>query len=114
MFGYIYITYNKISKKIYIGQHKSSKYDKEYLGSGKYLRRAIKKYGKENFENYIIEWCKNKEELCEKEKYWIRKYNTLDNSIGYNITPGGEFGDITAGMTKEDYEIWCEKTEKLK
>lgn len=109
LYGYIYITTNKINGKIYIGQHKSKEYDEKYLGSGKYLRRAIQKYGKENFENRIIEWCKDKQELCEKEKYWIRKYGTLDNEIGYNITPGGEFGDITAGMTEEDYEKHCLK-----
>ena len=109
MFGYIYITTNKISGKIYIGQHKANKYHSWYLGSGKYLRRAIQKYGEENFENHIIEWCETKEKLCEKEKYWIKKYNSLDNTIGYNITPGGEFGDVTAGMTEEDYEAWCLK-----
>ena len=106
MYGYIYITTNRINGKIYIGQHKSSIYHPWYLGSGKYLGRALKKYGRENFENHIIQWCKDKNELCEKEKYWIRKYNSLDNEVGYNITPGGEFGDITAGMTKEDYEKW--------
>lgn len=111
--GYIYITINKITGKIYIGQHKRNRYDKKYLGSGKYLNNSINKYGKENFENYIIQWCYSKEEMCEKEKYWIKKYNSLDNSIGYNITPGGEWGDITAGLTKEDYKKYCEKRSKI-
>lgn len=46
----IYETTNLINGKTYIGQHKvvSKKYD-YYLGSGKIIRKAIKKYGKENF-----------------------------------------------------------------
>lgn len=35
MYGYIYITRNLINKKIYIGKHKSEKYDSSYYGSGK-------------------------------------------------------------------------------
>lgn len=46
----IYETTNLINGKTYIGQHKvvSKKYD-YYLGSGNIIRKAIKKYGKENF-----------------------------------------------------------------
>ena len=106
MYGYIYITTNKINGKIYIGQHKAVQYDSNYLGSGKRIKSAFKKYGKENFENHIIEWCKDKQELCEKEKYWIRKYNSTNREFGYNISVGGEFGDVTAGMTEEEYENW--------
>lgn len=106
MYGYIYITTNKINNKKYIGQHKSKEHDVNYLGSGKNIRRAIQKYGKENFENHIIEWCETKEELCEREKHWIKYYNAQQNPDFYNISSGGEFGDITAGMTKEEYENW--------
>lgn len=46
----IYETTNLVNGKTYVGQHKvvSTKYD-YYLGSGKIIRKAIKKYGKENF-----------------------------------------------------------------
>lgn len=101
MYGYIYITYNKINGKIYIGQRKGE-YDKSYYGSGKYLKRAIEKYGVENFENRIIQWCKTKEELNEKEKYWIAKYNcNARNKFGYNIASGGSNGNIYEYMTDE-------------
>lgn len=52
---FIYKTINLITSKIYIGQHNGSY--KNYLGSGVYLNRAIKKYGRNNFKKEIIEYC---------------------------------------------------------
>ena len=51
--------------------------------------KAIKKYGKIE-KVTIIERCLP-EELNEKEKYWIKKYNSTDKNIGYNISSGGEY-----------------------
>lgn len=45
----IYITTNLINGKIYIGQSIHS--NKNYLGSGVKLKKAIDKYGTENFKN---------------------------------------------------------------
>lgn len=91
MFGYIYKTTNKVDGKIYIGQKKSNMFLKNaYHGSGLYLLRAVEKYGKENFETHLIEWCETKEKLDERERYWIKTLNTRDPNIGYNIAEGGE------------------------
>ena len=47
---YIYKTTNLITKKYYIGKHSSKNIETDtYLGSGKLLNRAIKKYGRHNF-----------------------------------------------------------------
>ena len=51
--------------------------------------KAIKKYGKIE-KVTIVERCLP-EELNEKEKYWIKKYNSTDKNIGYNISSGGEY-----------------------
>lgn len=104
MYGYIYKTTNLINNKIYIGQKKSDEFVESYLGSGTILNRAIKKYGKENFKVEIIEWCKNLEELCERERHHIAKEKSLYGyGIGYNITHGGEFGDtFTHHPNKEE------------
>ena len=51
--------------------------------------KAIKKYGKIE-KVAIIERCLP-EELNEKEKYWIKKYNSTNKNIGYNISNGGEY-----------------------
>ena len=100
MYGYIYITTNKITGKIYIGQKKGV-YDCDYFGSGKYISRSVNKHGKESFENNVIEWCKDKHELNQREIYWIKKYNSTDNNIGYNISTGGIWGGIV-GLSEED------------
>lgn len=93
MFGYIYITTNKINGKQYIGQHKASKFEgNKYLGSGKILHLAIEKYGKENFEVQLICECTSKEELNAKEEYYIEKYNAQTDPKFYNIRRGGERG----------------------
>jgi hypothetical protein len=48
----IYKTTNLINGKIYIGQDSND--NKNYLGSGLKLKRAIKKYSKENFIKEVI------------------------------------------------------------
>lgn len=87
----IYKITNLINGKIYIGQDKDDK--SWYFGSGLLIKRAIKKYGKENFKKETIDIAVTKEELTEKEKYWIKELCTQDPTIGYNIADGGEGGD---------------------
>jgi group I intron endonuclease len=87
----IYKTTNLINGMLYIG--KKSQDCNTYLGSGFLLKRAIAKYGRENFKKEIIDTANTLDELNEKEKYWISFYNTIDKSIGYNLTIGGEGGD---------------------
>lgn len=86
--GYIYITICP-NKKVYIGQHQTSKYDKNYYGSGKVLKNIIKKYGKDKLVNKVLEWCDSLEDLNNKEKWWIR-YFRKSNMICINIDDGGK------------------------
>lgn len=90
----IYRITNKINGKSYIGQsvniEERFKHHKKYRRKdedGKLLYRSINKYGIENFSFEIIDICK-KEELDEKEIYYIKKYESFKN--GYNMTKGGE------------------------
>ncbi len=88
----IYKTTNLINNKIYIGQ--SRKNNPNYYGSGKLIKGAIRKYGKDNFKKEILCECLTLDELNEKEIYWINYYNSTDLSIGYNIERGGASFDI--------------------
>lgn len=107
MIGYIYKTTNTVNNKIYIGQHHATEYDNNYIGSGPILKKAINKYGKDNFINEILEICETEEELHLKEEYWILTLNARDHNIGYNIAKGGQW-DTTAdtiAIYKGDEEI---------
>jgi ribosome-binding protein aMBF1 (putative translation factor) len=100
----IYKTTNLVNGKFYIG--KDSKNNHNYLGSGKILKQAIKKYGKTNFRKEILEECFSMEDLNEQEKYWIKTLNSRDLSIGYNIREGGDNNPI------KDIELRNEKLSK--
>lgn len=97
----IYKTTNLINGKFYIG--KDEKNNPEYLGSGKILKLSIEKHGKHMFKKEIIESCASKEELNEREKYWIGELSAT--TYGYNITEGG-----TGGRTKFNKIHQFEKT----
>lgn len=86
----IYKITNTINDKIYIGQHKGSM--EKYWGSGLLIKRAIEKYGIENFTKDILLEC-DENEADDAEKYWIKQLNSTDINIGYNISLGGEGGD---------------------
>jgi len=88
-YGFIYITTNMINGKKYIGQKIFDRHWKLYLGSGKRLKYAIKKYGKENFSREIIGICYSKEELNDLEIKYIDIHNAVKNNDYYNISYGG-------------------------
>lgn len=89
--GWIYLTTNLVNGKIYIGQHVISS-DKRanatYIGSGELFRKAVKKYGKENFKRKILRVCYTQKELNTWEYVYIKKYKSQDKNIGYNIADG--------------------------
>jgi len=81
----IYKTTNLINGKFYIGQ--DGKSNPNYLGSGTIFKLALKKYGRENFQKEIVEYCSTQKELNEREKYWIKETKAIE--IGYNLAEGG-------------------------
>jgi len=87
MSGIIYVTQNLLNKKIYVGIHTKGR--SSYLGSGKYLTRAIEKYGRENFKRIDVDEFNSIEEGCCKERIWIHELNSKVPN-GYNLNDGGE------------------------
>ena len=97
---YIYKTTNILNNKIYIGKHKGLLKD-DYVGSGKIIKQAIKKYGKNNFKKEVLIICEDNEKANYFEKFFIQLFNSLQPN-GYNITTGGDWGDtITYNPNKE-------------
>ena len=107
--GYIYLVTNFENGKLYVGQtvntieHRWDDHVSEaYNGnkSSSLLHRAIIKYGASSFGICALEECADAE-LDEREKYYIKEYDTYYiHDKGYNLTWGGE------GVTKyNDDEI---------
>jgi len=90
---FIYLTTNLVTNEKYIGKH-YGELDDDYLGSGTILKRAIEKYGKENFKREILYISKDYQENCQKEKEFIKLYNAVKDRTFYNISEGGDGGDI--------------------
>lgn len=90
MYGYIYMIINKVNDKTYIGQRESKKFchQDKYMGSGKLLKKAFKKYGKENFEKLLVQYIETKEEADKQEIFWIAHYRER-GMAQYNIADGG-------------------------
>lgn len=104
MYGYIYKTTNKINNKIYIGQkHSDTFLGNKYLGSGKRLKEAIRKYGKDSFVVELIECVDNASDMDEREIYWISFYHATDKNIGYNLSEGGNVNRTFVGENNPFY-----------
>lgn len=105
----IYKITNKLNGKCYIGRakninrrwtcHKNRAFvpNKEY---NKYLYRAFRKYGLDNFKFEILEECAE-DELDDKEHYYITLYNSNNEKFGYNETTG--YDHSSYGVTGENH-----------
>lgn len=87
----VYKTTNLKNGKIYIGVHKTKDIDDGYLGSGKMLRAAIEKYGRESFAREVLFLFDNENEMLAKEKELVNEefYRRPDT---YNLCEGGQAG----------------------
>lgn len=93
----IYCIENLVNHKKYIGQsvdiysrfskHKSSL--NNGIHDNDYLQKSWTKYGEDNFKFYIIECCE-KDQLDDKENYYIDLYETMNRDLGYNLKSGGQ------------------------
>ena len=89
----IYLHRNKINGKVYIGQtcqkpKKRWNYGHGYKNCPRFYS-AIVSYGWNNFEHIILENNLTSDEANEKEQYYIKKYNSQNPDLGYNLTEGG-------------------------
>lgn len=98
----IYKITNVINNKVYIGQttkcpkirFKCHCKNKRYKSI---IKKAIDKYGKDNFKLEVIDKADNIDGLNELERYYIWKYQSANKKYGYNI----EFGGKNSILSKE-------------
>lgn len=89
----IYKAVNKTNGMIYIGQTTKTLEQRiaKHLGQESLFPRALRKYGRDAFDFSVIDRAETKDELNEKEIYWIAHYGSMHPN-GYNLTKGGEGG----------------------
>lgn len=89
-YGFIYITTNLVNGMRYLGQKSFNQKDwKTYLGSGMAFKKALNKYGRENFQKNIIYICYSEEELNQTE-YELSVYlDVVESKDWYNLVFGG-------------------------
>ena len=107
---YVYIITNLINGKKYIGMsiNKKSYFKGWYFGSGKLIKQAIEKYGKENFTKEIVKEFDNEDDTRLFERNLIIERNAVDDPMYYNLAPGG-YGGAHKGR-----KVSPETIEKIK
>lgn len=83
------------SGKVYIGIT-SQKPERRWRNGNGYKHgncvafwNAVQKYGWDNIKHEILESNLSNEDACEKEKQYIKQYQSTNSKFGYNITTGG-------------------------
>jgi len=79
----IYRTTNRVNGKFYIGVHSTFDYDDGYIGSGRAIKAAIEKYGKDKFYRKILHVYDSREEALKKEAELVDE-TFIKNNNNYN------------------------------
>ena len=85
-----------LNNKLYVGQTTNlgvrlKNYISGIYTETHYFARALNKYlRRKDSYFYIMCVCDTKEELNEREKFYISKYDTTNRDKGYNLTHGGD------------------------
>lgn len=114
VYHFVYKTINQINGKFYYGVHSTNDLNDGYLGSGKNLKKAIKKYGLENFSRIIICFFDSKEEALYVEKTIVTKELVQDNNCYNLIVGGGGSPDNPELLGRKQYCYISRELNKLK
>ena len=95
----IYKITNTLNGMIYIGKHKTSNINDQYMGSGLWLKREQKRLGIENFNKEILFECSSEEEMNKKEaelvnEEFVKREDTYNKILGGGVGGCSEFSRI--------------------
>lgn len=102
---YVYKTTNIINGRFYIGKHSDFDFNPSYLGSGRAIKHAIKKYGKDSFIVEILKWFDTEEDAYSYERSLLEEF--LSDRNCYNLVDGGK------GFTSRSAKLASQKAIKL-
>ena len=112
MRSYVYKITNSINGKWYIGKRRhKNPYEDDYMGSGKLIKLAIKKYGKDNFTKEIIDIFDTDEEAALLESILVTKESLC--SMSYNMHEGGLGGFAHLNDGGISHKERCKKASSL-
>ncbi len=121
---YFYKTTNMITGMYYYGVgHKNN-----YLGSGKYFKRALNKYSASNFNKEILKWFMTPEDAFNFEDRFLKLFNLRDDTNSYNLCNNSFGGDtmpikgskeyedrilkISKASTVNNYKVWANRNSE--
>ena len=130
-FGFIYLVTNTINGKVYVGKvefprtiedrwrrhlrvgrklRKDRESNPEKVIYASHFKNALAKYDESVWQVSELDIAFNLEELNEKERYWIKTYDSMNPKKGYNMTEGGDGGkprqEIIEILRKKTSERW--------
>lgn len=105
----LYQTTNLLNGKIYIGIHQTNNLKDGYMGSGTLLKKAIKKYGKENFHFEVLAKVDSIEKLINLEREVVNE-EFIKRRDTYNMELGGRGGKVWTDEMKKQMSESIKKT----
>ena len=87
-YHFVYKTTNNVNSKIYVGVHSSDYINDSYIGSGRFLKKAVKKYGRGSFSREILGFFYTRQAAFSEEARIVDKAFIKDKST-YNVFLGG-------------------------
>jgi len=113
MFYTVYKTTNLVNGKIYVGLHVTNDLNDDYLGSGKQIQAAVKKYGRESFKREYIKICETPEEMYNLEAEIVNEDFVKDPNT-YNMKTGGTGSWYHVNANPEKYKQIRSESAKRK